>query len=287
MVAKIYDTEIRVKYILRLLHQILVFILKFLIKNHKQCIDKVDLGKSLAEVLKKNEREFKKTKLFSDPNYKRHFCLVDPHTNNLTNALKATVDIESLDIAILTLLITKKFIFEKSHLTKCCSNCKHNKCSCGLDPKDCPNKANCGLSCSCKVAPCDVVRILKFCSVARSLRNCFAHATDVVYQTLQSKRGGLEDFPLTKTWTELWTMVNDETLSCLKTFKGKDLDLLSMEDYKDFKMDMRIAFRKHVNFLLPEVESSTKHYYETILGESITRQQISKIDREIFNLRKG
>ena len=283
MVVKIHDLDIRVKYTLQLLHQVLVLVLKFVIKNHKQCIDKVDLGKSLAEVLNKNQREFKKTKLFSDPNYKRHFCLVDPHTNNLTSTLKATIDIESLDIAILTLLITKKFIFEKSNLTKCCSNCKHNKCSCGLDPKD-GHKANCGLSCSCKESLCGVVRVLKFCGVARSLRNCFAHAADDVYQKLENKNGGLKEFPQTKTWTELWTLINKETLSCLEILKN-DPSLLSKETFKDFEMELWLVFRKQITCLLPLVDVA--HYYHTILGEANSQEKVDKICKEIQHTKKG
>ena len=243
MVVKIHDIDIRVKYIVQLLHQVLVLVLKFLIANHKQNSSyKNELGKGLSEVLQKNFEAFKGTPLFKDQNYKRHFCLVDPHTTTLTNKLKITIDIESLDISILTLLIlTKNFIFEKSNLSKCCSNCKHNKCSCGLIPKDCPMKANCGLICSCKDLSCGVVNILNFCSVARSLRNCFAHAADDVYQKLENKQGDLEGFPGTKTWTELWTLINDKTRSCLEVILKNDPNLLSKETYKDFKMELWFA----------------------------------------------
>ena len=277
MVVKIHDLDIRVKYTLQLLHQVLVLVLKFVIKNHKHCSDKVDLGKGLSEVLQKNFQDFKGTKLYKELNYKQHFI-------DSTNKLKTTIYIESLDISILTLLITEKFIYEKSHLTKCCSNCKHNKCSCGLNPKDCPNKANCGLSCSCKAAPCDVVRILKFCSVARSLRNCFAHAADDVYQKLENKNGGLKEFPQTKTWIELWTLINKETLSCLKIILT-DPNLLSKETYKDFKMELWFVFRKQINCLLPLVDAA--HYYQTILGEANSQENIDKICKEIQRTKKG
>ena len=285
MKVKIHHIDIRVKYIIQILHNVLVLVLKFLIKNHQQCNDKVDLEKGLAEVLKKNESEFKKTKLFSDPNYKSHFCLVDLHTNNLTNTLKATIDIESLDIAVLTLLIKKKFIFEKSNLTKCCSNCKHNKCSCGLDPKDCPKKANCGLNCSCKSGSCGVVTILNFCSVARSLRNCFSHATYDVYQKLENKNGDLDGFPRTKTWIKLWRLVNLSTCSCLKIISKEDPKSLPMETYKDFQMELWFAFRKQINCLLPLVDAA--HYYQTILGEADSQEQVNKIYKEIQHAKKG
>ena len=287
---KIYPTDIRVKYILQILHQVLVVLLKFLVKKHPHCSDKNDLEKSLSEVLGKNFKDFKGSKLFTDLNYRRHFCFVDlNNTKKLTNQLKATIDIESLDIAVLTLLVTKKFIFEKSNLTKCCSNCKHNKCSCGLDPKDCPNKANCGLiNCpACKKSSCGVVTILKFCNVARSLRNCFAHAADDVYQKLEKNNGGLEEFPRTKTWRKLWSLVQFSTCCCLKIILKNDPKLLSMEMYEDFNMELRIALKKDIHFLIPSVESNVGHYYEKILAIENSQEQISKLHMDICKLKKG
>ena len=280
MAVKIHDLDIRVKYILQLLHQVLVLVLKFVIKNHNHCSDKNDLGKGLSEVLQKNFKDFKDTKLYKELNYKQHFL-------NSANKLKTTIDIESLDISILTLLITKKFIFEKSNLTKCCPNCKHNKCSCGLDPKDCPNKANCELiNCeACKASLCGVVIILKFCGVARSLRNCFAHAADDVYQKLENKNGGLKEFPQTKTWTQLWTLINKETLSCLEIILKNDPNLLSKETFKDFDMELWFVFRKQINCLLPLVDAA--HYYHTILGEANSQENIDKICKEIQRTIKG
>ena len=277
MVVKIHDLDIRVKYILQLLHQVLVLVLKFVIKNNKHCSNKNDLGKGLSEVLQKFQN-FQDTKLYEELNYKQHFI-------DSTNKLKTTIDIKSLDISILTLLITEKFIYEKSNLTKCSTKCcSICKCSCGLNPKYCPNKANCGLSCSCKAAPCDVVRILKFCSVTRSLRNCFAHATDDVYQKLENQNGGLKEFPQTKTWTELWTLINKETLSCLKIILT-DPNLLSKETYKDFEMELWFVFRKQITCLLPLVDVA--HYYHTILGEANSQKYIHKICKEIQLTKKG
>lgn len=288
----LHELDIRIKYILNILHQVLVLLLKYIVKNHKHCTNKNDIGKGLVEVLDKNFKDFKETKLFKDQVYKKHFCVVDPITKKLTKKLKTSIDLESLDISVLTLLLTKKFIYLKSNLNQCCANCKHDKCSCGLDFKDCPKKSNCSLgkccSATCNSTSCNVVNILKFCDIARSMRNCFAHASNnVLYQDLEDGNGQLEEFPQIKTWIKLWRLVNLATCACLKVIQKNDAKLLSMDSYKDFQMELWFALRKQKNCLLMLVESDITHFYQTILGQANSEEQAVKICKEIKQAKKG
>ena len=284
----IHELDIRIKYILYILHQVLILLLKYVIKNHKHCTNKIDIGKGLVEVLDKNFKDFKGTKLFKDQIYKKHFFVVDPNTNKLTNKLKATIKLESLDISVLTLLLTKKFIYSKSNLNKCCGDCNHTHCSCGINPKDCTKKSNCDLSdcLNCK-SSCNLTKILKFCEIARSLRNCFAHASDnLVYQNLENGNANLEEFPRTKKWIKLWRLVNLSTCACLKVILKNDTKLLPMEIYKDFQMELWIALRIKKQCLSVLVESDFNHL-QTILGHATSEKQIAKIREEIKQLNKG
>ena len=65
------------------------------------------------EVLDKNFKDFKETKLFKDQVYKKHFCVVDPITKKLTKKLKTSIDLESLDI-----FSTDSFVDKEIHLFK-------------------------------------------------------------------------------------------------------------------------------------------------------------------------
>ena len=280
----IHDIDIRVKYLLKILHEILVLLLKCVIKNYDGQIDKADLGKGLSEIL--DDKNFQKLKnsLSKDGIFRERFFQLNPQTN--ISQLKPSIEIESLDISIMTNLINN--IISKSSL-KCCSKCSHKKCSCGLDTKECPKKSNCGLkdcvSCS-KPFQCYLMIILKFCGVARSLRNCFAHASEDVYDKLEKGQGDLQDFPLTKTWEELWNLINDEITSCLGVLKN-DPQLISIEMYEDFMMDARISFKKKIHFLIPAVDKDLYHYYCNILGVKERHKEISELSASINKLKKG
>ena len=287
----LHELDIRIKYVLNILHQVLILLLKFMIKNHKHCINnKVDIGKGLVEVLNKNLREFKGTKLCTDPIYKKHFFAINPNTNKLTKNLKTSIELESLDISVLTLLLKKKFIYKKTILKQCCVNCKHDKCSCGLDPKICDKKSNCGLGgcLNCNSSSCYLVKILNFCDISRSLRNCFAHVSNNdVYQTLEIGNGDLDEFPKTKKWIKLWHLVNLATCACLKIVLKHDKKLLPMESYKDFQMELWFALRKQKQCLLMLVESDLNNFYQTVLGRATYEEQTAKILNEIKQVKKG
>ena len=279
----IHDIDIRVKYILKILHEILVLVVKCVIKNYNGTIDKTDLGKGLSEILGNANYNTRKS-ILKDKFCKDHF-FQNPQTN--ISQLKPSIEIESLDISIMTNLINN--IISKSSL-KCCSKCSHKKCSCGLDTKDCPKKSNCGLkdcvSCS-KPFQCYLMIILKFCGVARSLRNCFAHASEDVYDKLEKGQGDLQDFPLTKTWEELWNLINDEITSCLGVVLKNDPQLIPIEMYEDFMMDVRISFKKKIHFLIPAVDKDLDHYYDNILGVKERHKEISELSASINKLKKG
>ena len=245
----IHHIDIRVKYLFNILHEILVLLLKFVIKNYNGQIDKTDFGKGLSEIL--GDKQFQKLKnsLSKDGIFKVHFFQLNPQPNMLQ--LKPSIEIDSLDISILTNLLNN--IISNSNL-KCCSKCSHKKCSCGLVTTDCPNKANCDLhkcvSCS-KPLPCNLMIILKFCNIIRSLRNCFAHPSKDVYDNLEKGQGVLQDFPLTKTWEELWNLINNEVIGCLELILKNDPQLIPIELYENFQLDTKIAYIKDVGYILP------------------------------------
>ena len=253
---------------------------KYVIKNYNGQIDKTDLGKGLSEILGNKNKNLKKS-LFKDRIFKDHF-FQNPQINDL---LKPSIEIKSLDISILTKLLSN--IVSKSKL-KCCNECSHEKCSCGLDIKECPNKTNCKLNnCPfCKSSLCEIMIILQFCGVVRSLRNCFAHASKDLYDQLEKGQGGLEDFPVTKTWEDLWTLINDETTSCMGVVKN-DNQLLPTDMYEDYKMEIRIPLKKEIPFLIQAVKKDLDHYYNTILGEENAQKKISELRASIIRFDKG
>ena len=60
-----------------------------------------------------------------------------------------------------------------------------------------------------------------------------------------------------------------------------------MEMYEDFNMELRIALKKDIHFLIPSVESNVGHYYEKILAIENSQEQISKLHMDICKLKKG
>ena len=271
----VHHIDIRVKYLLKILHQVLVLLVECVIKNHNGQINKSDFGIGLSEILGSSKLQKFREKISKDPICKDHFFMVNPQTNNLQ--LKPSIEIGSLDISILTNLLDK--IISMSNLSKCCINCNHK---CRVVPNNCVNclnRTNCGLSIcpSCQKPSCNLIKILKFCRVVRSLRNCFAHGSEDIYDKLENGQGGLQDFPSTNTWKELWTLIKTETLSCLDVIKINDQSLISNELYEDYQMDLRIAFKKEIHFIAPTVEKDLSHYYKTILGKRETQEQISSI----------
>ena len=196
MGAEIHEINIRVKYVLTTLHQILVIVLKFAVKNHDHCSDKNDLEKGLAEIVQKNLDKFKKTSLFKEHHYKKYFYDPDP-IDVKKSVPKARINFDTLDVSSLSLLITKEFIYHNSYfkLCKCCDKCKHGECSNIKDPHGkCQKKANCdydGKCTRCNSVSCSVVNIKRFCNVVKSFRDCFAHDQKIVYKDLASPKPSL------------------------------------------------------------------------------------------------
>ena len=287
MASAIHHIDIRVKYMLKIVHDILVLLVKCVIKNFDGKINKNDLNKGLSEILCDKKLQKFKDKLLKDPINEEHFFMVSPQTNNLQ--LKPSIYFESLDISILIRLLDN--IVSMSNLSKCCVKCSHTKCSCGKELKKdlCAKKSNCDLTnCpSCKTLPCNLMKILNFCRIVRSLRNCFAHADEDIYDNLEKGKGGLPDFPLTMTWKELWNLMSDVASDCLDAIIINNPQLIPTELYQDLQMEMRIVFKKEIHFIIPSVEKDLNHYYKNILGKNETQEQISNICAAIDRLNKG
>ena len=145
----LHDIEIRIRYVLQILHDILVLLLKVALTLNDECIDKVDLNIGLAEVISKNQNKFKSKKNIHDnEHYKKHFY------DKRTGLLKTTNKIEELDITVLVILVKTNFISRSKTSVKsllkefgCCGDCLHEFCMCGFNITNvrnhCPKKANC------------------------------------------------------------------------------------------------------------------------------------------------
>ena len=56
-----------------------------------------------------------------------------------------------------------------------------------------------------------------------------------------------KDFPKSKTWDDLWKVINERGLKCLKVLKKKSY--LTKDDYDDYRMELAIPRKKSRKFL--------------------------------------
>ena len=171
MMTQIHEIEIRFKCILKTLHGLLNFVLKFAVEKHEDdCKTAPDLDTRLAKIIfnPSNKSKFEKKKMFvEDRNYRKHFYGDDKNNSN-----KAKVAIENLDVTVLSNMITLPFMCKKSFYKycQCCVGCKHT-CKCGQDflfNKKCSDKSNCPYD-ACRGCtssePCEYMEIIKFVKI--------------------------------------------------------------------------------------------------------------------------
>jgi len=100
--AFLHPIDLRMRCTLQTLHQILVLILKYSSKSHKDAVTKNDPDVALAEIIKNNYNEFKKKKLLQEPHYK-HFFYDDSSLEK--DGLRESIIIKSLDFGVVCIII--------------------------------------------------------------------------------------------------------------------------------------------------------------------------------------
>lgn len=269
----VHGIDVRFRYLLIHLHQLLTIVLEFAIDNHiDDCKKTTDFNKRLAKIIFKssNKTKFEKKKVLTSEPYRRHFY-------DVGNIEKTEILIKDLDVTVLVTLITTPFM-KKSLYTKCqcCGNCKHEKCMCGneyLDTKICPDKSNCKyqLCPDCvKVNPsmksCDYLILLKFAKICKSFRGSISHLPNEFFPTFEIGTTVLNDFPNSKKMEGIWEVINTASKDCLRVLWENSF--IDDEKVDDFKMYFRSALKMEVISLVTVVERSVDHYYKVILGEA-------------------
>ena len=287
--ATFCELSTQTKYTLCKLHEGLVLLVKFVLNNYKKenVIEK-DLETVLSGIIKSNLVKFKKTGLYKQENYRKNFGDIDP-SNPKTFVVKPQICIDSLDVSSLCLLLitptntetkTKAFIFEATQkVTRCCYHCKHEEL-----PNHKYKRCN-----GCK-KECNMIHIITFCKMVKFFRDCFAHDSKTVYESLTSEKACLKEFPSCKNWEELWNFMWEITSDCMNVIKDEDEEieenekLISEDKFKDFEMEMRWAKKsENVHLLLPKLETQIAHYYKVILGQA----EIQDLHRNVESIRKG
>ena len=150
---------------------------------------------------------------------------------------------------------------------RCSVDCKHlpKGCTKGTNPSDspeCSESIKAGkttrcmkMGCPCRSsAKCDFIIIRRFIDVAAFFRNCISHTTYSDWCDLENGNPALEEFPLSKTWREVWDVVNKASLDCLKVLHS--VKFIKIDDYKDYEMKLRISLKEDQKYLVPIVEAN-------------------------------
>ena len=171
---------------------------------------------------------------------------------------------------------------------KCSIDCKHQQgCSTAsspecLDPQKC-KKMGCPCPSSTK---CDYIITKRFIDVAAFFRNCISHVTYVECCDLEAGIPAFDEFPLSKSYREVWEVVNKASLDCLKALYNSN-GFIQMDDYKDYEMRLRISLKENKKNLLDMVSNDIQHFFQVILGEERISEQMKDYKNELDNLRKS
>ena len=174
---------------------------------------------------------------------------------------------------------------------KCSIDCKHQQgCSTGtnaasssecLDPKNC-KKMGCPCPSSTK---CDYIIMKRYIDVAAFFRNCISHVTYDECCDLEAGIPAFDEFPLSKSWREVWEVVNKASLDCLKVLSNNIF--IQKDDYKDYEMRLRISLKEDIRHLLDVVSNDIQNCFQVILGEERNSEQLKDYKYELDNLRKS
>ena len=170
-----------------------------------------------------------------DKNKLKHF-----KNNKISN-------IDDLDITGLCQIIDHIFPgLEGNEYVYCCDECVHGcdnnhpacsrskkKVTVGCNKKPC---TKCGKS-------CEAMEIQHCTFLLRMLRNMTDHIDDnKQYINLEQYKMPIKPFVNCRSWEEIWKIMNDAILGCLKILKG--YNFIDDRVYKDHETDLWICLRK-------------------------------------------
>ena len=170
---------------------------------------------------------------------------------------------------------------------KCSIECKHKECTQGTnlaisdDPNCVGDPLNCKkMGCPCESSPkCQFIAVKRFVEVAAFFRNSHSHATLAVYSSLDDGNPAFENFPLSKSWENIWEVVNKASLDCLTVLKSNG-GFIDIEVYKDYEMKLRISLKEDVKHLIEVVSKDFQRLSDAIMTEE------SKISKDLKDLRR-
>ena len=104
----------------------------------------------------------------------------------------------------------------------------------------------------------------------------FAHITPELCDEFQNGTKIFKYFPDSNDWSKIWNVVNKAALDCLKYLQVKGH--IEENVYKDHEVDLRIAYNKDPNFLIPIVASYIDNFRRLIIGESELTEQLRNVE---------
>ena len=161
---------------------------------------------------------------------------------------------------------------------KCSIDCKHQQgCSTGINAassSECSNPRNCQkMGCPCPSSTkCDFIIMKRYIDVAAFFRNCISHVTYDGCCDLEDGKPAFDEFPLCKSWKEVWEVVNKASLDCLKVLSNNTY--IQKDDYKDYEMRLRISLKEDIKHLLDVVSNDIQNCFQVIFGEEKNYEQM-------------
>ena len=272
----LHDLDLRMRCTLQTLYRILVLLLQYSSKNHKDAVTINDPGVAFAEVIKSNYNKFKNKKGLHKDHYQNYF-FDDPSKGKA--GLRKSIRIDSIDMGVICMILRTPYL---TSINKCCQNCDHEctKCNskhltnhCDTETGNC-NYAPCA---TCKSNECGYMKVILFAIVCRVFRNANAHITAKLCVEFEAGNELLEGFPDSDDWSKIWNVVNEVALSCLKFLQTESH--IHKDAYKDHEMNLYIAYRHDYNFLVPIVGNYVEDYRKKIIGEAEITEHMQKFEK--------
>ena len=169
----LHDLDLRMRCTLQTLHNVLVLILQYSSRNHKDAVTVNDADVALAEIINNKYVDVDFSKSFLGKHYKEVFY--DDPSRGVTG-LRKSIRIKSLDFNVIGIILRTAYLTSiGDNANKCCANCEHEciRCKvqhltiCKTECGDCeygPCAANCNTDCG-------YVKFILFAIVCRAFRS--------------------------------------------------------------------------------------------------------------------
>jgi len=263
--AVLHEIDLRMRCVVQVVHHILILLLQYSTKNHKDGFNKLpNYDDALAEIVKKNyDKKFERKKILHQEHNRKYFY---NDFSKKKGGLHTSIKIDSLDLIVICVILKTKYLSTIKDKGRCCANCEHVCNRCGVVNCEDNETGNCDFA-SCKCGnTCDYIVYKLFIIVARAIRNSNAHINEALCAGFSAGTIQFEDFPDCKTWRDIWDVVNTASLNCLKRLENEGH--ITLDEYKDEEMNLRITLRKEPAFLLPIAGGYSKQYRDLIIGEA-------------------